>query len=187
MKRCLLLVLCLILIGFGASNASDVLFVGFSEFPVSVTNMESGADTFYFRKYNQTLTGYWFVDPNKELNPSDLGSSFVSPSPCLAGFLSLDGANEIWIYDGTFLATDTPSSKNEKFLFIGTGTFLDLNAQVSAAAYIDASGTYKQDSLGNVLSAKMKGRVGAGMRADDYWPYGFFILNGQFTVTLTPE
>lgn len=188
MRRLICGVLFLILMGLGAANASDIFFAGFSSFPASVTNMEETGDgLFYFRKYDGTLTGYWFLDPNKEIDPFYFGSDFKPPSLCLAGFISENGANEIWIYDGAIIWTESPGSKNEKFLFIGTGTFRDTSARVSAAAYIDASGTYKQDNLGNVLSVKMKGRVGAGMQPDINWEYGFFVLNAQFTVTLTPE
>ena len=47
-------------------------------------------------------------------------------------------------------------------MFIGTGIFADHDAQVTAAAYIDASSTHKQDDEGTE-SIKMKGKIGAGM------------------------
>ena len=188
MKKCLLGILLIMLWIVGTVSASDLLYFGVNAFTVSVTNIDSqDGVTVYFDKYKPTLSGVWFFDPNKELNPSQVGSHFQSPSPCFAGFMSEDDANEIWIYDGAFLWTENPKSKNEKFLFVGTGIFLDLDAGVSAAAYIDASGTYKQDNSGNILSMTMKGKVGAGMQANEIYPFGFFVLNGQFNVTLKPE
>ena len=77
---------------------------------------------------------------------------------------------------------ESSRSKNEKFVFIGTGIFADHDAQVTAAAYIDASSTHKQDDEGTE-SIKMKGKIGAGMQANEtFW--GYFVLSGQFNVTL---
>jgi hypothetical protein len=185
MKKCLLMFSFLVLMGVGTVNAANSLFwSGEVAFPVSVTNVDTkDGIVFYFYKYNPTLAGTWYVDPNKELLPAQVGSQFQSPSPCLAGFISDDGANEIWIYDGAYLLTENPKSKNERFFFVGTGIFLDHDAKVSAVAYINASGWHKQDELGKTQSIKMIAKVGAGMQANETWPAGFFVLNGQFSGT----
>jgi hypothetical protein len=184
MKKCLLMFSFLVIIWTGIADAANSLFwSGEVSFPVSITNIDTqDYNVFYFDKYKAILAGTWYVDPNKELYPAQVGGKFESPSPCLAGFISNDGANEIWIYDGVYLWTENPKNKNEKFVFVGTGIFLDYDAEVSAAAYIDASGTEKQDELGKTQSIKMKARVGAGMQANETYP-GFFILNGKFSGT----
>lgn len=61
---------------------------------------------------------------------------------------------------------ESSRSKNEKFVFIVTGIFADYNVQVTAAAYIDASCTHKQDE-GGTESIKMKGKIVAGMQANE--------------------
>ena len=159
MKKSLVMYSLLVFTIAGMGHAANSLYwTGEGSFKVAVTNVDSkDGTTHYFYTYNPTLEGTWYVHPGKELDPVKLGSKLSDLPLCLAGFISNDRANEIWIYDGTYLSTESAKSKNEKFVFIGTGIFVDHDAKVSAAAYLDASGTHKQDTLGKTLSIVIKG------------------------------
>ena len=186
MKGCLLVFSLLVLVATGTAEAQSTSYWSAEvSFTVNVTNWDTqDGVVLYFNKYSPTLSGTWYVDYTQQLDPVKVGSKLESLPLCYAGFISYDGANEIWIYDGNYIWTSNPNSKSEKFLFIGTGIFVDHDAKTTAAAYIDASGTHKRHKLGYIESIKMKGKIGAGMQPNETYPWGFFVLSGQFNVTL---
>jgi|GEM_PF-5834169 len=100
---------------------------------------------------------------------------------CFVDFSGEDGSS-ICIDKQALITTFNSENRTNNLLLIGTGGFSLQSGGVTKTGqiYIDTKGSIKKDSLGNIISIGLNGKVAGGSNGD-------LIFNGNFKSTLVPS
>jgi hypothetical protein len=151
-----------------------VRWKGTVSFPVKSTlTYEDASENIKFQNATDTFSGtFELYTVEQGLLPNEEG--------CYARFLHNDETTAVCIKEATFISTNIFKSKSDKLLLIGTGDFsISLNGKDSkGGAYLDAKGTLKKNTSGQVTSISISGKIAGGSRSES-------IFNASFKATLT--
>ncbi len=152
---------------FGQFVAQGTLWKAPVSFSIKFTYPQEGASgNIKFQNLTQTFTGEieLFED-----GPISRQITFISDDGKTAGYFRTIAA----------IMTDT-SGRSESLLLIGTGDFSSsmTGEQTTGIAYIDAKGTMKKDSAGEITSISFSGKIAGGVDQTT-------VFSGTFRATLT--
>ena len=154
-------------IAFGQFVAQGTLWKAPVSFSIKFTYpLEGASGNIKFQNLTQTFTG------KVELFEDGLISRQVT-------FISDDGKTAGYFRTLASVVTDT-SGRSESLLLIGTGDFSSsmTGEQTTGIAYIDAKGTMKKDSAGEITSISFSGKIAGGVDQTT-------VFSGTFRATLT--
>jgi YVTN family beta-propeller protein len=152
---------------FGQFVAQGILWKAPVSFSIKFTYpLEGASGNIKFQNLTQTFTGKieLFED---------------SPISRQITFISDDGKTAGYFRTLASVVTDT-SGRSESLLLIGTGDFSSsmTGEQTTGIAYIDAKGTMKENSAGEVTSISFSGKIAGGVDQTT-------VFSGTFRATLT--
>lgn len=155
-----------------AYTSSLTVWEGTVSFSSSITSLsEDTPGNIKLMKSARTFTGTMelYVGENG-LVPNEEG--------CYLKFLGNDGTT-ICIHDIAAISSESIKSKSEKALLIGSGSFMTTveGNQVTGMAYVDTTGTLKEDSSNDLISISLSGKIAGGVDAEA-------VFSGTFRATL---
>ncbi len=145
----------------GNSNGYET-FTGNVSFNIKVTELYvDSSDNEKFHKYPIPFDGKIYLFVPKDGPPVQNGNGYYIEFR--------DEGNQVivGIKEITAISTDyVKLGKSNKFLLVGTGDFYHPQTFLKGIAYIDANGTLKEDSMGELSSISISGKIGGGMNAE---------------------
>jgi YVTN family beta-propeller protein len=152
---------------FGQFVAQGILWKAPVSFSIKFTYpLEGASGNIKFQNLTQTFTGKieLFED-----SPISRQITFISDDGKTAGYFRILAS----------VVTET-SGRSESLLLIGTGDFSSsmTGEQTTGIAYIDAKGTMKENSAGEVISISFSGKIAGGVDQTT-------VFSGTFRATLT--
>jgi hypothetical protein len=151
-------------------------WTGSVSFTLKVSSLkEDPSGNTKFQSFNRSFDGTMTVQVG--------GDGLVQVDGCylvLAGLIDDADATKICINKIVGIATDSTKSKNEKLLIVGIGDFTTKieGQDVAGIVYLDASGTLKEDTSENPISAGLTAKIGGGFGLD-------FTFSGNIRTTLS--
>jgi YVTN family beta-propeller protein len=152
---------------FGQFVAQGILWKAPVSFPIRFTFLGPDAhDNIKFQNLTQTFTGKVELFEDGSISRQ---VTFISDDEKTAGYFRTLAS----------IITDT-SARSESLLLIGTGDFSSsmTGEQTTGIAYIDAKGTMKKDSAGEITSISFSGKIAGGVDQTT-------VFSGTFRATLT--
>jgi hypothetical protein len=162
MKKLLPLILFFILILTDYANG-QVTWVGDVSFNVEVTGLyDDSSGNEKFDKVTDGVNGkiYIIIEDGVPIKNPDNNNYYIE--------IRDEGGNTvIGIKEFVAIATRyVKLGKSDQFMLVGTGDLFDPITRLPGIAYIDSTGTLKEDKLGNMTSISISGKIGGGLNSE---------------------